>query len=157
MPYFDSGEAYDLALLADSVQSDTRIAAEAARAEREIVNRYTEELRRRPIGTDYAEVYELADGVRGVFLRGYDEDETAADGYDATRSAWTGFAAAMRQAIADLVSHRIIHFNADPSVVSERRGARSITRKGPVNKKWPVGWDSGLSFYDIRRPLYAIG
>ena len=156
MAYFDSNEAYDLALLADGVQSSSRIDAEAARAEREIVNTYTDLLSRRPIGADFEEVYEL-DTLRGVFLRGYDEDETLADGYDATRADWTGFAAAMRQAIADLVSHRITHFDTDPGIQSQTRGARSTTWRTPVNKRWPSAWDTGLSFYDIRPAIYAIG
>ena len=156
MAYFNSGEAYDIALLADSVQSSSRIAVEAADIEAAIVNRYTESLKHRPIGLDYDEVYELSDGVRGVFLRGYDPDVTLADGYDATPANWSGFAAAMRRTIADLISHRITNFNVDPSITSERRGARSVTRSGPVNKKWPVDWDTRLSFYDLRVPNFHL-
>ena len=157
MAYFDATQAYDVNLLADAVKADTRLIPMAAAIERELVNRYTDLLKNRPLGADYSNVFELSDGVRGVFLRGYDSDVTEADGYNASRSLWTGFAATMRQTIADLVSHRIIHFDADPGVVSETRGARSVTRRGPVNKLWPVGWDSGLGFYDIRRPIFAIG
>lgn len=156
MAYFDSSEEYDLALLADSVQSNSRIDVEAADVEQELVNFYTDLLTRRPRGVDYDEVYELSDGERGVFLRGYDADETEADGYDATRANWTGFAAAMRRTIADIVSHRLINFDVDDTVVSEKRGARSVTRKRAVNKKWPNNWFSRLDFYDIRPVPYAL-
>jgi len=156
MAYFDIAEAFDKALLADDVQENSRAAVEAARAEQEIVDRYTDLLSRRPLGVDYDNVFALDDD-RGVFLRGYNSDETLATGYDATRADWTGFAAAMRLAIADLVSHRIKAFDADPGVTSETRGARSITRKGPVNKKWPVGWSDPLRHYDVRQTVFAIG
>lgn len=156
MAYFDAGSGYDTQLLSDAAQGHVRVRPVAAEIEREIVDRYTDLLRRRPIGEDYSEVFELADGVRGVFLRGYDSTIADADGYNADRSLWTGFAAAMRSVIASLISHRILHFDADPGVVSETRGARSVTRRGPVNKKWPVGWDEPLRLYDLRPAVYHL-
>ena len=156
MAYFDVGQAYDKHLMADAAQTSPRARAIAAEVEREIVDRYTDLLRRRPIGDYYSDVFELSDEEHGVFLRGYNSDVTSASGYNADRSLWTGFAAAMRSVIANLTSHRIIHFEADPGVVSETRGARSVTRRGPVNKKWPVGWDEPLRLYDIRPAVYHL-
>jgi len=74
MAYFDATQAYDVNLLADAVKADTRLIPMAAAIERELVNRYTDLLKNRPLGADYSNVFELSDGVRGVFLRGYDSD-----------------------------------------------------------------------------------
>lgn len=156
MAYFSTSEAYDNNLIADEAYGSLRLKAVSEQVEREVINRYTDLLRRRPIGEDYDQVFELADNVRGVFLRGYKSDITLADGYNTDRSKWTGLAAALRSVIANLTSHRVMNFSVDPGIVSESRGARSVTRKGPVNKSWPVGWDEPLRFYDIRPAVYHL-
>ena len=156
MAYFDATSETDLRLLPQAMKKNPELQRIADDAEADIVAAYTDTMQRSTVGEYRSDIFELADGKHGVFLRGYNSDVTSATGYDADRNNWSGFAAAMRRAVAKIVEHRLRYEGDDPSIVQETRGRRTVVRKRPVNQKYPSGWRDLLSLYDIRQPVYII-
>lgn len=173
--YFDSDETADLALLRSDVQDHADLERIASEAEADCIEQYTERYddrsnlgvsshrsRRNYRFGDFRQPSYLATEIDSdkqiyVLLDGYAEDAADADGYDADRSAWTGFAKAMRRAIAHVVNHRLLYYDDDPTVTSERRGRREVQREAnALDTNWPDGWDKPLNRYDLREGLYHI-
>ena len=48
---------------------------------------------------------------------------------------------ALRETIADVVSHRLRYYNEDDTLSMESRGSRTKSRAGgALDKRWPDGW-----------------
>ena len=92
-----------------------------------------------------------------VTLRGYHEDPA-----EATNEAMRD---ALIAEVASVVSHRLQHYDRDPSLVSESRGrgdrARSVTyatghAAGSSSMAWPPRALKRLLPYDTRRSVFHI-
>lgn len=140
MPYFDSSQ--DTALVYATVRTDDELENVAARAEADVIDRFT--------AKNDEDDFE-------VFLDGYDEDPTLADGYDDDRSAWTGLAAALRQTIANVISHRLRYYDVDATASLVVRGSRTVARAaGTLDPEWPKGWQRRLQKFDTRPKVFIL-
>ena len=149
--YFDSDEAVDKALLHSSVRTHSDLDRIINEVEDDIIEVFrVEGTSRAPTSSDGNQgVYQvLENGVyHTTFLWGYKPVLVDAAGYDATRANWTGFAKVMRQAIADVVSHRVRHYDADDGVTAESHGRESWDYQKGRNLRWPAQWDRLLDRY----------
>ena len=118
MPFFDTSNPKDVALLHDTVQEHPALERTAMEAEMDVFDQMT------------------LDGE--VALEGYDPDPAVCE--ESLRQR-------LRLAIANVISHRLRHYDYEEGTVSETTGDVTTKREAPVSKKWPRGWDASLLRY----------
>lgn len=121
----------DSGLLHASVRSDPELDNAASKAEFDLFAAYTE----------------CRNGEFVVCLKGYDEDPEKADPH---------LRAAVKRAIADIVSYRLRGYGDPPGVSSMSQGNRSVQFAGS-SAGWsgfPKGWQRTLTPFDQRTQLY---
>lgn len=130
--YFNSGS--DTALIHLSVRTHAELATVAAAVEDDVLRRFT-------LGFNSTD--------REVYLEGYETDADSAD---------TSLKDALRRTIGEVTSHRLRHYDDKRGVVSESRGARSVTYASgdSGDPDWPDGWDYRLADFDIRNPFWGV-
>lgn len=114
-----------------------------------------------PSGVVVGEPTPSEDNERQVYLRYYKAD--ASDVSDSAADE-VAFMAAMGRELASLIRHRASQRNEDgaptPSVVSERRGMRSVTyAEGSTAfaiASYPKGFGRYLKPFDLRPKTYAV-
>jgi hypothetical protein len=149
--YFDKAEAFDLTLLHLDARAHDDLARVVDEAELEIIERFTREEPSPLAAPDdsHKGIYEVLENEvwYTTYLWGYEPAAADAAGFSATRSAWTGFAKAMRLTVARVASHRIRHYDALYGVSAETHGRESWTYAARRELAWPPDWDSLLRRY----------
>lgn len=128
--YFDSTDSDHTDLLHSSVRSHAELARISARVEQEVIDYYTQ-------------------------IAGYQTYEVRLQGYaaDADNVTNADFKRALRETIADVISHRLRNYDSLEGLTSESLGDYSYTRSGDsrLDPKWPGGWNWRLGNYDLRQ------
>lgn len=157
--YFDATDAYDKLLLHSSVRTDSEADRVAEQVETEIIDFYTEQgiLRfAQQDSNDGTYWYKENDQWFTILLWGYKPAAADANGYDATRSDWTGFCKAFRRTVAEVTSHRLRHYHAERGVTSETAGRESWTYSTARDTDWPPNWRKYLRRYDKKPPVWSL-
>jgi hypothetical protein len=160
--YFDASDSHDVALLRADVQTHAELDRVATAAERDVIDVYRERYIELVSGDQYfidANPY-VEDADKGIYimLDGYAPDAADADGYEASgRDDWTGFAKALRLAIARVVSHRLRYIDDDPTATLTVEGSRTESRAaGSLRAEWPSRWQGSLDAYDLRDAVFVL-
>lgn len=144
--YFDISSAADLFLIHSSVRDHCELSQMAASVEDEIISQYRE----RNVGgyTEYpyyssqtGTPYTTTDGKYIIWLDGYKVDADEAD---------TRLKDAMRRTIADVISHRLKHYDDEPGIKSWTQGRRSVVYAGDgIDAHWPKSWNKRLIEFNL--------
>lgn len=158
MSYFVSADAHDQSLLHSSIRAHADLPVVAAQVEVDVIAYFIEPGDDGSATPAPGELFSFEEHGEWftVRLMGYHSDPVLASGYDADRAQWTGLARALRQVIADVVSHRLRHYDDRSGVVSWRRSKRSESRSEALDTQWPEDWSRGLARYRRIDYLTAI-
>ena len=78
---------------------------------------------------------------RVIALEGYDEETPL--------NSETTLKQMIKETVAEIASHRLRYYDADPSHTLSVRGSRTFGRKaGSIDPLWPSGWERRLIDYE---------
>lgn len=149
--YFDPSSSSDIFLIHSSVRAHSELVQMAAQVEEEIINHYRERNRdgyaEYPYyGSSTGTAFITTDGKYVIWLDGYKEDASLAD---------ARLKDALRRTIADVISHRLKHYDDEPGIKSWTQGRRSVTYSGSgIDGQWPKAWNKRLTEFNLN-PSYT--
>jgi len=140
--YFDTSKQEHKNRLHPDVRDSGELDTVAKRAERDVLGKLNSarRVKNERSNTAVASDEDIFDttATSGVFAIGYPSDPSdpeAPTGQELER---------LLDCIADVISHRLLYRDEDYTATSQSRGARSVSRDGGFNRRYPQGW---------RRPL----
>lgn len=142
MAYFDTGNSDHTARLHPEIRDHPELDNVARRTERDVIGRLSNMRRtQRRYNTNTAvasdeDIFETT-ATSGVVAVGYPYDSSASDAPDGEELE------ALLDAIADVISHRLLYLDEDYEARSEGIGGMSRTR-GRWDQQFPEDWRSPL-------------
>jgi len=124
-------------LLHSKIRTHPEVSRVVDRVERDILNYYK---------------YRTGLNTYDIALEGYDDTTPSASNAE--------LIVALRDAVADVASYRLLNYSKNPNFQSERLEQYTYDRgtsAGEGNYDWPSGWNRVLNrFFSERAPWYAV-